>query len=367
MNAYGNVEINNKMITMRPEMDADKRRAYQEVCSALIYGMDTKASQSALKDKVASFLRTNAQAAANGDLRASQAINSILTIVIEPAILQAMGLFGVASIHHELTYSEVPEMEVWKLVEGEGRKQAYNGDVPFGDWELTKYPVSLITISGGTQVDYRAMGAGNFDSKLPQQIQFLTTDMSNKANAYVMDVLLDSLKNNTDYVKFFNEYSGVVTQTAVDNLVTKLRHFGKTAILASYEQIAVISNWEGYKQVSSSIVPFYSEDQVRRMADDGKLDKYKGSVLIELPNPYNVFKPLADKSGFETYNRDDIILILPTGIDTPLHTFSRNGITSMTGTDVKTGRILNRYDLEIGADVVKGLEYKIGALVKQST
>lgn len=360
-----NMELNNKMVATRPEMDADKQRAYAEVCSALIYGRDTRESLSKLKDNVAKFLRTNAQAAANGDLRASQAINSLLTIVIEPAVLESIGLFGVASIHHTLGYRDIPEIETWKLVGGDARVQAYNGDVPYGDWEFVKYPVSLVTISGGTQVDYRAMALGDFDSKLPQQIAHLTTDMQNKANAYVMDVLLNALKNNTDYVKFYTEYSDTVTQEAVDDMVTKLRHFGKTSILATYGPIATISGWEGYKQVAdTAYTPFYSEEQVRQMSNEGKLDKYKGSTLIEIPNPYNVNKPLADKSGFETYNRDDVILILPMGMDTPLHTFSRGNITSMSGTDVKTGRILNRYDLEIGADVVKGLEYKIGALVK---
>lgn len=366
MKGYNTFEINNRMETPRVDMSADKRRAYREVCTALIFGHDTRSVQSELKDKLANFLRTNAQAAAAGDLKASQAINSVLTVVIEPAILQSVDLFGLASIHHELGYGEVPEIQTWKLVNGESRAQAYNGDVPFGTWEYETYPVNLITISGGTEIDYRLMGRGDFDNRLPEQLQLLTTDMKNKATSYVMDTLLNALKNNTDYVKFYTEYSDTVTQTAVDSMVTKLRHFGRTAILASYSQIATISNWEGYKQVGTALSPFYTEEQVRSMANDGKLDKYKGSDLIEIPNPYNVYKPLADKSGFETYNRDDIILVIPTGIDTPLHTFARGGITSMTGTDVKTGRILNRYDLEIGADVVRGLEYRIGALVKQS-
>jgi hypothetical protein len=34
----------------------------------------------------------------------------------------------------------------------------------------------------------------------------------------------------------------------------------------------------------------------------------------------------------------------------------------MTGTDVTTGRLLTRYDLEVAADVAKGEEYKIGLI-----
>lgn len=38
----------------------------------------------------------------------------------------------------------------------------------------------------------------------------------------------------------------------------------------------------------------------------------------------------------------------------------------MTGNDVSTGSILTRFDMEIGADVVKGREFEIGCLTKSA-
>lgn len=358
------IEMNEVRQVPRASMDEDKRRAYVEVCSALAFGKTLPDSLSTLKDRTAAMIRERANAAMSGDHNARVAINSILTILVEPAVLQTMAIFGLSTTHHQLGYSEIPEIETWRLVGGDARQQAYNGDVAFGDWVYKKYPVSLITISGGAQVDYRALANGNFDSKLPELVQHVTTDIGNKAVLYTMDTIYAALKNNTDYVKFYEEYSDTVTQDAIDGMVAKLRHFGKTSILADFSVISLISGWEGYKQVTGSATPFYTEDQVKRMSAEGKLDQYKGSYLVEIPNPYNINKPLADKSAFETYYDPGRILILPSGVDSPVHTFSRGTLTSMTGTDVKTGRYLDRYDLEFGATVVEGMEYKIGALEK---
>ena len=42
--------------------------------------------------------------------------------------------------------------------------------------------------------------------------------------------------------------------------------------------------------------------------------------------------------------------------------WTRGGLTSFTGNDVSTGKVLTRYDLEFAVDVAKGQEYKIALL-----
>ena len=41
---------------------------------------------------------------------------------------------------------------------------------------------------------------------------------------------------------------------------------------------------------------------------------------------------------------------------------TRGGLTSISGTDVSTGQLITRYDLEVGALVAPGREYMIGLL-----
>ena len=69
-------------------------RRYAEVCSALIFGKEIPAEYNELKDKVAAYLREKASDAVRGDMRAVSEINSVLTLVIEPAMLQAISLYG---------------------------------------------------------------------------------------------------------------------------------------------------------------------------------------------------------------------------------------------------------------------------------
>ena len=37
----------------------------------------------------------------------------------------------------------------------------------------------------------------------------------------------------------------------------------------------------------------------------------------------------------------------------------------MTGNDIETGTVKTRFDMEIGADVVKGREFEIGMIAKK--
>lgn len=359
------IEINNAQTVTRPDMDNATKRKYAEVCSSLVFGKTISSELNALKDKVANYLKTKGAEAAAGNVQSACEINSVLTLMVEPPMLQAMSLYGFLGNYHELAYDQVPEVEVWQLKDVHAREQAYNGDVPFGTHDYVRYPVATTTISGGTQVDYRELAMGNFDSKLADEVNWLMTDMNNKAMAYIIDKVFEALKNNTENVKYYTEYTGDITPDIVDDMVTKMRRMGKTSIIGDYSVIAQVSGWAGHQTVApSTVLPFYSEDMVKQMQAEGKLDMYKGSNLVEIPNPYNMNAPLADKSGWETYYDPNRTLVLPVGMDSPVNIFRRGGITTMVGTDVKTGRYLTRYDMEIGCDVARGMEYKIGALVK---
>lgn len=56
---------------------------------------------------------------------------------------------------------------------------------------------------------------------------------------------------------------------------------------------------------------------------------------------------------------------MPTGGQSPIHTVTRGGLTSISGTDITTGQLITRYDLEVGALVEPGHEYKVGLLHDQ--
>ena len=96
-----------------------------------------------------------------------------------------------------------------------------------------------------------------------------------------------------------------------------------------------------------------------------KMDKFDmGQPLSELETQ-KIIKSLAKSNatgymsfvGGGTYNK-----FIPAGVNSPIQSFTRGGLTSFTGNDVASGRILSRFDLEIAADVAQGQEYKIGIM-----
>lgn len=336
-----------------------------EICSALFAGNDA-GKFGAQKDAVAKKLVALGQAAEMGDMKARAEINTIVKFIVEPKLLEAMKVFDFLGNYHELQYHEQPKVKTYNYEGLDARLQAANSDVAFAGRNWIEYPVATRTISSGMVIDYRELASGNFDGTIAEETAQIQTDMNNKAVAYVLGVLKNALASNTKYVKNYDTYASAPTQSQVDNMVKKMRKMGKVAIIGDYGILSSIGDWNGYKTVGSETIPFFSQAQVEELAKAGLNGFYKGSALVELANPYNFTKPLADKSGFETYYSDEELYFTASGNKSPLNIFRRGGITTMQGTDVETGTIKTRFDLEIGADVTKGREFEIGMIAKQA-
>ena len=95
----------------------------------------------------------------------------------------------------------------------------------------------------------------------------------------------------------------------------------------------------------------------------------------EMPNPYNEY----DQSGswtpdggtttlpnFKTLLPAGLAFVVPAGVKSPIATWTRGGLTSMTGNNVKNGKIETRFDLNVACDVAKGQEHRIGCFYDTS-
>ena len=105
-----------------------------------------------------------------------------------------------------------------------------------------------------------------------------------------------------------------------------------------------------------------SDKIIDELRQNGLLGMYNGAILSEMPNPYDLYTMNEDGTNFETLLPAGLAFVVPTGSRSPIATYTRGGLTSMTGNDVKTGKIVTRFDLEVGCDVAKGQEYQIGVL-----
>ena len=101
---------------------------------------------------------------------------------------------------------------------------------------------------------------------------------------------------------------------------------------------------------------------MNELAQNGTLSMYNGAVLSEMPNPYNFYEMNEAGDNFKTLLPAGLGFVVPTGVQSPIATYSRGGLTSCTGTDVKSGKIMTRFDVEVGCDVAKGHEHKIGMI-----
>ena len=361
-----NIELNNVRKSECAVSNEAQMRRVAEICSALFSGADiSKYGKEA--DGVVEQLAKLDEGALADDARAKAEINTVVKYIVQPNLLKAMEVFSFLGNYHRIAYNEQPVVKTYNYEGIDARIQASSGDVAFGERVWKEYPITTKTISSGMAINYRDLASGNFDGSMAEEISQVQIDMENKAVAYVLGILYDGIKNNTDNVKFYATYADTPTQTAVDGMINKMRKLGKVNVAGDFSALSVISDWNGYKTVSDKTIPFFTEGQVNEIAQTGLNGWYKGAALIEIPNPYNLTKPLADNSAFETYYDTDKLFFTVSGATSPFNIFRRGGISTMTGNDVKTGTVMTRFDIEIGADLTKGREYEIGLLEKQSS
>lgn len=358
------IELNN---VRKSEVEIGNKKAFDkvvEICSALFAGEDVSKYGKDV-DSVVSKISKLGQSAADGDARAVSEINTIVKYIIQPKLLEATKVFNFLGNYHEIGYDQQPRIKTYSYEGLDARIQASGSDVGFAGKKWVEYPITTQTISSGMVIDYRELASGNFAGTIAEEMSQVQVDMNNKGVAYVFDKIKSALKNNTEYVKFYEEFTSAPTQTQVDTMVSKIRKLGgKVGIAGDYSLISAICDWNGYKSVGDTKIPFFNTKQVEEIANTGLNGFYKGSSLVELPNPYNFTKPLVDKSGFETYYSPDDLWFIAQGANSPVNIFKRGGITTMSGNDVETGVVKTRFDMEIGADVVKGREFEIGLLTK---
>ena len=251
-------------------------------------------------------------------------------------------------------------MKTYKYESIDSRFQASSGDVPFATHSFREYPIGTQTISSGYAVDYRELQSGNFDGTIAEGISQVQIDMQNKAVYYVIAKLYDALKNAKG-VKHFAENSGV-TQTAVDEMLKKMRRYGRVNICGDYSVVSQFNDFAGYKTFGANTIPFGADAVAEEIRKTGLLSFYNGSHIVELPNALDFTRMNADKTSYELYMPQGLLFFIPQGKVAPLQIFRRGGMTTMTGDDIVTRQHLTRFDMEIGAGVAEGMEDQIGLL-----
>lgn len=354
-------EIN--MADARLDMDSGRVRKASpvvEVFSALTAGRKPDGIGSAVIDESVKQIRELGEKAASGDQMAQSEINAIVRYSIEPKLLESIRLFDFMGTFRRIGYHEAPRVRTYRYDSVDSRFQASSSDVPFATYSWKEYPVSTQTISGGFAVDYRELQSGNFDGSVAEGMNQVKIDMQNKAVYYVISRLYDGIKNAAG-VKHFAESAGV-TKASVDAMLKVMRRYGRVNIMGDYSVVSQFNGFSGYITVGSDNIPFGADAVADEIRKSGLVSYYNGAFVTELPNAINWNKLNADGTDYELYMPQGLLFFVPRGTVSPLQIFQRGGLTSMTGTDIVTRQHMTRFDLEIGAELAKGMEDQIGLI-----
>lgn len=324
-----------------------------EVFSAMVNGKEVSAIKGA--DKAVAYIKDLGVKAENGDFGAVAELNTLRRFVIETPLLDEIKLLGVFGSYKAVGYDETIEREVYRHVGEKSRAQATGGDVVFPAITKETYPVSTFTVSGGYAVDYRRVALGDM-SKENEGMEQVRVDIRNKAMKAIVQKVYDAVRTATG-VKYLDEEAGL-TKTNVDAVLNKVRRYGRPNVIGDYALLAQFTPWAGY--VGASSVLGISEKAMNEIAQTGFIANYNGAILAEMPNPYDETTLNAAGTDFETMLPQGLGIIVPTGAQSPIETYTRGGLTSFTGNNVHNGKVETRFDLEVGCDVAKGLEHRLG-------
>ena len=330
-----------------------------EVFSAMVNGQElSKFGKTA--DKAVAYIKDLGSRAENGDFNAIAELNTLRRFVVEAPVMEEIKLLSVFGSYKPVGYDETIEREVWNYAGEFSREQANGGDVPFAVPTKETYPVGTQTISGGYAVDYRRVALGDM-SKENEGLNLVKTDILNKAVLAIVKKVYKAIKDATG-VKYTAEMAGL-TKSGVDEVLTKVRRNGRPTVIGDYALLAQFTPWAGYVgTINSNTITGISQKSMDEIAANGLLAQYNGALLAELPNPYNEFALNSDGTNFKTLLPAGLGFVIPTGVQSPIATWTRGGLTSFTGNDVKTGKVCTRFDLEVACDVSKGQEHKIGTI-----
>lgn len=330
-----------------------------EIFSAMVNGQEL--SKFGVKaDKAVDYIKTLGSRAENGDGVAIAELNTLRRFVVETPIMEEIKMLSIFGSYQHVGYDETIEREVYNYVGERSREQAVGGDVVFPQVVKETYPVGTFTVSGGYKVDYRRVAIGDME-KENEGLALVKTDIRNRAILAIVTRIYNAIKNATG-IKYTVEAAGL-TKAGVDGVINNVRRNGKPTVVGDYALISQFTPWAGYVgTVNTNTITGISEKAMNEIAQTGALAMYNGAILTEMPNPYNVYEMNEDGDNFKTLLPIGLGFVIPAGVKSPIATYTRGGLTSFTGNNVKTGQIETRFDLEVACDIAKGQEYKIGTL-----
>lgn len=331
------------------------KSAVVEIFSAMTNGKDLS-PYGKKADVAAKYIMELNSKAASGDPVAISELNELRRFAMEPVLMKEIKLLSIYGNYKPIGYNESCEVEIPEFANINTKIQAAGQDVSFPVIRKKRTPIATVTISGGHAVNYRKAVLGDMsdENELVDQVR---VQIRNKSARYVIETIYNAIKNATG-VKYFFEGAGL-TKTGADEVINNIRRFGKPTVSGDFALVSQFNGFAGYTGVTPTVNGI-SETVMKEIHDTGLMGMYNGTILSEIPNPYDLSTLNSKGDNFDTMLPTGLGYVTPSGGQSPIYTVTRGGLTSFSGNDVTTGEIISRFDLEVGALIAPGREYMVG-------
>jgi len=338
------VEINrivkNKIGSSKPSQDI-------EIFTAVVYGKDTTKYGKKV-DTVMENIKKLATAANEGNIQARAEINAIRTITIQQPLQARLGINNVMGNVTTVGLNEELRYEVYQLQGEKSRDQASSGSFVFPTVKKRTGVMDTKTATGGIIVDYRELASGATDGFAVANEQVIT-DITNKMVLAHITALRNGVKNATT----LKNYAEGITKTNVDATRKKARRFNpNVTIMGDFSAVDKLGELAQFAIAAAATEWRFSEAVMEEIMKTGLLKNYRGSAVIELPNSYDLTQLNTAGDFYKPYLPTGDLWFVPQGIMSPLQIGIRQGITSMTATDIQIRAEVTRYDVEYGNYVI---------------
>lgn len=320
-----------------------------EIFSKIVWGKDTSKYGKKV-DAVMGSIKDMASAANNGDMKAKAEINSITTVTLQQPLMKRLQINSMLGNVTNVGFGEELRYQYYQIQGSElSRIQASSGSFTFPTVKKRTAIADTKTATGGLVIDYRELASGATDGMAMAGEQVIT-DMTNQMVASNITALHTAMQSATT----LKNYAEGITATNVDVVRKKARRFGNVTITGDVSAIEKLNDFTGFNIHSATTTEVrYPESVMEEIMATGLVSNYKGSIVVEIPNSYNMTELNTSGDFYKPYLPTTDLWFIPQGILTPLQIVIRSGITSMTQTDINTRSEVTRFDVEYGNKILK--------------
>jgi hypothetical protein len=338
------VEINR---LVKDKVRNNKPNESVEIFTKIVYGKDVSKYGKKVDDTM-NNIKTLASAANDGNLQAKAELNAIRTITIEQPLMKRLAINDAMGQVTKVGYNEELKYEVYQLQGEMSRQQASSGAFVFPTVKKETRVMTTKTATGGTSFDYRELASGATDGMSRANEQVLT-DITNQMVLSHINALRSAITAATT----LKNYAEGITKTNVEAVRKVARRFGNVSIMGDYSAVNKLGDLASFQITSTSTDVAFPEYVMEEIMKTGLLKNYKGTIVVELPNSFNMTELNTAGDFYAPYLPTSDLWFVPKGLYSPLQIGIRGGLTSMTGNDLSTRSELTRYDIEYGNVVIK--------------